>query len=173
MRRFYLPFLTFLFFICESLFVDLLPAQLFGIDRIFVPRFVLIIIMMITIYFDQYNGMFYGIGFGLLYDLIYTDLIGVYMFAFAIIAYFISLIIRFLHTNLVVVLFISMTIVAAVEFFIYGIYLLIGVADMNVNIFGFNRLIPTVILNGVFVILIFYPVRRFLITLRRRLRQQG
>ena len=165
MKRFLLPLLLFLLFVSESIFVDLLPSDSIGAERIFVPRFMMVALIMITTYYHWQHALYYGIGFGLLFDVIYTDIIGIYMFSFALIVYLISIIMKVLHENLFVMFFVSIIGIALLELLVYGIYLLIGEIQMAWSTFLMNRLFPTVVLNGGFLILIFYPFKRLLVYL--------
>lgn len=168
MRRFFLPVILFILFIFESVFVDIIPPESFNIDRFFVPRFVMVVAIFMTIYFDRLQAIYYAIGFGLLFDIIYTDLIGIYMFSIPLVVYLVSLVMKVMHSNLFIVLTFTLLGVSALEFIIYGLYLLIGKVDMYIDVFLYNRLFPTLVLNGVFVILIFYPLRRFLNMLQQQ-----
>lgn len=171
MHKFLLAFFTYLIFISEGTIIQAFqPNHLQGKIEI-VPHFVLIVICFIAIFLTPKLGIIYGICFGLFFDFIYTDLIGVYAFSFAFIAYFASNLSRLFHGNVFIVLFINLLAVTLQEFFVYGIYLLIGYAEIPFDPYLYNRLIPTLILNGCFVLLLFYPLRKQL--LRYELKEQS
>lgn len=162
MRRFFLPFLTTILFVFESIFVDLVqPHGIFSGDKIFVPHFVVILIIFITVYGDKMVGMLYGIIFGLLVDLVYTEIIGVYMFSFPLVAYIVAKVMNVLQSNLFILSSISIIFIVIMEFFVYGVNLLINLTEIELELFFYKRLIPTVLLNGVFIFLFSYPLRRF------------
>lgn len=159
MHKFLLAFFTYLIFITEGTIIQVFqPNHLQGKIEI-VPHFVLVVICFIAIFISPKLAIIYGLGFGLFFDFVYTDLIGIYAFSYAFIAYLVPTLSRFFHGNLLTVLLINLVAVAALEFFIYGLYLLIGIANMAFDPFLYNRLIPTLILNGCFIILIFFPLR--------------
>lgn len=161
MKGFYLPVLLVLLFISESIFTDLFPAQLFSIERIFVPHFLFVVIMFITIFVNQKYGMMYGAIFGLLFDIVYTEIIGVYMFSYALIAYIMAKAIKIVHSNILVSSILSLLGIAILEFFVFGVNILIGnVQSVDLNTFVYNRLFPTLVLNSVFVIIVSYPLKR-------------
>lgn len=162
MRRFFLPFLVIFFFVFESIVTDLLPQEVFGREYIIVPRFLLIVIMFITVYGGKMTGMLYGFIFGLIFDLVYTEIIGVYAFAFPLCAYFVAGASKILQTNIIVVSFISLCAVTLLELFVYGINTLIGVAGMASNDFWSMRLLPVLIFNGLFVIIASYPLKKYI-----------
>ncbi|WLR50008.1 rod shape-determining protein MreD [Bacillus tianshenii] len=162
MSRYILPLIIFFFFIMESVFVDLLGAQVFGAERIFVPRFVLILLIMIGIYYDRQHAVYEGVIFGFLFDVFYTEVLGIHMFMYGVIAYLMGYAKRMLHANLFIVLLLGILSTALLEVFNYSVYTLIGSANMSWEVFTNIRLLPTLLLNSVFTIIAFYPLRRLL-----------
>jgi rod shape-determining protein MreD len=159
-RKFLLPLLFIFIFIVESLFVQALPAEIFNSDRILVPRFLIIVIIFMTLYGDRNHGLIYGFSFGLLFDVVYTEIIGVYLFLFPLIAYLASKIMRILQTNIVVVSIISILGVALLELGVYELNFLVNKTDMEFALFSELRLFPTLILNLAFIIVFAYPFKR-------------
>lgn len=163
MKGFYLPVILVILFISESIFTDLFPSELFSIERIFVPHFLFCVIIFISIYVNQKYGMIYGAIFGLLFDIVYTEIIGVYMFSYALLAYLVAKAIKVVHSNILVSSILTLLAIAVLEFFVYGVNILIGNAQsVNLQVFLYNRLFPTLVLNSVFVILLSYPLKRSL-----------
>lgn len=162
MRKFLLPFFLFIAFIFESIFVELIPTETFGIDRIFVPRFIIILIMLIAFFYDRNKAVLFGIIFGMLFDIVYTDMLGIYMFSFPFVAYLISHSMKVLHSNIFVILIVSLMGLGMLETLVYGLYQLVDVVNLDWYEFLYNRLLPTLVLNGVFLIVVYYPMRRFL-----------
>ncbi|MFZ3588324.1 rod shape-determining protein MreD [Bacillus sp. DJP31] len=160
MRKWLLPFLAIICFIFESVFVQILPSEFFGVERIMVPRFVMVMIVIITMFTRVSTGMTYGFVLGLLYDLMYTNLIGVYTFSFTLLAYIVASIMRVLHINTLTVTIVSLFTISILDFFVYGIQLLIKATSIPVEYFLTIRLLPTLILNLAFVILFFIPLRK-------------
>jgi rod shape-determining protein MreD len=144
----------------ESVFVLVLPSEVFEMERMMIPRFVMVIIVLITMFTSVSTGMTYGFVIGLLYDLLYTDLIGVYMFAYTYLAYGVAIIMRILHINLLTVILICLLSIGLLEFFVYGIMLLIKTTIIPIEDFLTIRLLPTFVLNLAFVILLFVPLRK-------------
>ncbi|WP_456278118.1 rod shape-determining protein MreD [Bacillus sp. AK128] len=160
MRKWLLPTLALLCFIFESVFVQVLPSELFNMERIMIPRFVMVIIVLITMLTSVSKGMIYGFVLGLLYDLMYTDLMGVYMFAYTFLAYGVAMIMKVLHINILTVILISLLSIGILDFFVYGIMILLKITMMPVEEFLMVRLLPTLVLNLAFVILLFVPLRK-------------
>lgn len=169
MRRIVLPLLVFFFFIFEGTVMQVFSPQAFGFETVIVPRFVMVMIVFIAMYFSMSKTLVYAIVVGILYDLIYTDLIGVYLFSMAFSAYVISLCTKVIHTNSIVGLLFSLISVTILDFLVYGIYTLIGIADLPVTVFLSERLFPSLIVNGVFFILMYYPMRRLFEKMKEKL----
>lgn len=160
MRKYLLPLLFIFFFIFESTFVELLPKQLFQSDLILVPRFLIITILFMTIYGGKKQGIIYGFIFGLLFDVVYTEIIGIYLFMFPLVAYIIYNLMRIFQSNIVVSSIISLIGVGLLELGVYELNYLIKVTDMDFSTFIEIRLLPTMILNLIFLVLLAYPIKR-------------
>lgn len=166
-KRFLLVVIVFLAFLFESIFVELIPPERFDIDRVFVPRFMIVLIMLISLFYNRNKAVLYALIFGLLYDVIYTDIIGVYMFSFPLIVYIISLSMKVLHANLLVVFFLVVLGISLLEGLIFGILYIVNIAQMDWNQFLYDRLFPTLVLNGVFLIIVYYPMKNYLLKLEK------
>lgn len=163
MKKLILPLLLTVLFVLESVFVDLLPSTLFNVDRMFIPHFVLIALIFIVVYYNHMLGLVYALIFGLLFDIVYTEIIGVYMFAYPIISYVLTKVVKVLQTNIFIISFLSVVGVAFLEFYVYAVNLIIGFTTINISVFINDRLFSTLVLNSVFVILICYPFKRLLV----------
>jgi rod shape-determining protein MreD len=106
--------------------------------------------------------MLFGFIFGLLHDIVYIEVIGIYLFVYAFLAYLISKAMKVLHKNVFLVLFLTMLTIALLEYYVYGINYLIGTTKMSLYNFTTLRLLPTLALNSIVAILLIYPVKRFL-----------
>lgn len=161
MRKFLLPLLLMLFFIIESIFVELMPPKVFGNEYILVPHFLIIAIILLTVCGPKNFGILYGFFFGLLFDIVYTEIIGIYLCLFPLVAYISYKLMKVLQTNIVLVTFISIVGVALLELGAYEMNVLINRTDMSFVFYSTERLIPTLILNLIFIILTVYPFKKF------------
>jgi rod shape-determining protein MreD len=82
------------------------------------------------------------------------------MFAFTLLAYIVSLIMKILHINTLTVTVVCLFIITALDFFVYGVQLLIGGTTIGLQDFLQVRLLPTLLLNLAFVILFFVPLKK-------------
>ena len=162
MRKAFLPIIISLCFLFESVFVELLPAELFKSSSIFVPHFLMVTIIFVTVYISQKHGIMYGFIFGILFDIVYTEIIGIYLFMFPLVAYITSWIMRILQTNIILVSFVAILGVGFLELGVYEMNFIIGRTNMSLASFVDIRLVPTLILNFIFIILVSYPLRKYL-----------
>ncbi|MBA2873654.1 rod shape-determining protein MreD [Thermaerobacillus caldiproteolyticus] len=172
MKKLFLPFLATVFFMSESIFIDLWPKDELYQQYVFVPRFLLIFLIFLTVYVTQTHGMVYGLIFGMLYDIVYTEVLGIYMFSFTLIAYMMAKAMKIFHNHLFITCFLSMMAVSVLEFYVYGIQLLIGKTNMSFHDFYSHRLLPTLVLNVIFIILCSYPLKQWLVKIGRREREE-
>ena len=76
MIRYLLPLIALVLFFLEPVFGLFSPLQLDGVYYYIVPRFLLMFLIFVTVYYDAKHAMFYGLFFGLLYDVFFIDIIG-------------------------------------------------------------------------------------------------
>jgi len=158
--RFLLPVLFIFLFIAESTFVEILPEKLFG-NNIIVPHFLIIAILFFTVYGPKKYWLFYAFIFGLLFDIVYTEIIGIYLFLYPLIAYLFTKLMRILQTNLVIVSLVTLLGVMLLELGSYEINFLIHLTNMDFSSYLSERLLPTLILNFIFIVLGAYPFKKY------------
>lgn len=159
MKKVILPLLVTFLFIFESIFISYSPKNFLDSDLIYVPRFLIIALILLSIYVERKYAIVYAFIFGFLYDVVFTEILGVHLFAFPFIVYIVSLIMKVLQSNIVISTFVSLFGVALLEFVIYGIYSIINITSMSVNEFIEWRLIPTLFLNFIFTVIFIYPLK--------------
>ncbi|EMI10580.1 rod shape-determining protein MreD [Anoxybacillus gonensis] len=162
MRRFFLPSLVTVMFLLESIIVQFFPYPLFDV-YLLVPRILLILIVFITIFIGQAEGMTYGFIFGLLYDVAYTELLGAYAFAFALLAYLIAKAMNVFHKNAWTASFFAIVAIACVEWYAYAIQLVISRTTMPVPTFLQSRFLPTLFIHTIVILVIAYPLKQMLL----------
>lgn len=166
MRHLYLPLILFLFVVLEGVALDLLPVALLNTKTLIVPHWVFVILIFITIFYDKedtHYSIIYGIIFGLLIDVVYTGILGVYMFSYGFVIYIIHELKRLVHANFYAATIIGILGISLTDLFIHSIYKMIGFADIMWEEYLFLRLLPTVLANLIFLIII-YPIikKRFI-----------
>lgn len=158
MKKFLLPLLFLILFLMESLFAQYLPGEIFG--RTCVPHFLFIGLLFLTIYVGKKQGIIYGFIFGILFDIVNTEILGIYMFLFPFVAYLVSKFMNVMQANIITVFLSSLIGIALLEVGVYEMNVLIHVTDMDYMTFFKMRFYPTLIFNAVFIILAGYPLKR-------------
>jgi len=162
-KKLYIPLLAVLIFISESIFVTTFSGEFFSSDKMFIPRFLMILLVFMSVYCNSRVALYYSVVIGLVFDVVYTEILGVYLFVFPLITYTISKIMKVLQNNIFVVSFMSLIAVAFLETIIYGMNSLLGFAVLTFQQFLIDRLVPTLILNTVVVVIAAYPLRKFML----------
>ncbi|MFD2628682.1 rod shape-determining protein MreD [Oceanobacillus kapialis] len=160
MKRLYLPLILFLFLVFEGVALDLLPASLLTGDLMIVPHWILILLVLMTVFYDKettYYSFMYALIFGLLIDVVYTGILGVYMFSYAFAIYVIHMLNKMLHGNIHVSILLGTVALGLSDIAIHVIYMVAGINDMAWADYLMARLLPTVISNLVFLIVL-YPI---------------
>ncbi|MBM7701367.1 rod shape-determining protein MreD [Metabacillus iocasae] len=158
-NRFFLPFLVSAVFIGESMFVNFIAGEPSLREWVLSPRFVVIILIFMTVYFNVKQGMVYGLIFGMLYDVAFTDILGVYMLGIPAVCYLASKMMKIFQNNALIVSLLALFAVTIIEFYIYGINVLIHVTDMTFDRFLQQRFYATMILNALFCFVFSYPLK--------------
>ncbi|MDV2581122.1 rod shape-determining protein MreD [Alkalibacillus haloalkaliphilus] len=160
MKVFLLPLFMFIFFVTQSVAAELIPQSFWLGSLYYIPHWTLIFAILIITFYDRehsYVGLLNGLAFAFLTDLVYTNLLGVYFLAYGLALYMVHVLKRYLHKNFLVVLVFSILGLAAAEVLIYSLYFIIGQVDLSFNAYIFNRLIPTLLINILFLLII-YPI---------------
>jgi rod shape-determining protein MreD len=167
MKRYFLPFLFVVLFVSEGLFAVMFPASLVRENTIVVPYFLFIGILFMSAYYDQMQAFYYGLVFGFLFDLVYTEVLGVYVFIFPIFAFLFARAMKVLHSTILIVSLLSLIAINIVEYYVYGFTLLIGKTEMAATPFLLNRLFPSLVLNLLFLVLFSIPLRNYFEALKK------
>ncbi len=167
MIRLVLPLFVFLLFVFEGTIFQIFAPERFGVTLSYIPRFTVVAIVFIAIFFGRTQGVFYGIIFGLLYDVVYTEMLGVYMFITGLIGYVFALSYKPFQRSFFLSVITTAVAVCVLEYFLYGLFLLLGLTSLTPESFAWNRLFPTVALNLLFATIIMLPIRKFSMYLQR------
>ncbi|MGB2991760.1 MAG: rod shape-determining protein MreD [Paenisporosarcina sp.] len=154
MKRFIVPAIAVVLFYLEPVFGLFSPLDINGEYRYLIPRFLIMYLIFISIYYSRNRAMAYALLFGLLYDVFFIDIIGLYSFLYPLICLLASYIVKFIHQNLLVTTIVSLVLVAGLEFALYQFFSLIGLTDISLQAFVSDRLIPTMIANSIFLVVL-------------------
>lgn len=154
MIRYLLPALALALFFLEPVFGLFSPLQLDGVYYYIVPRFLLMYLIFVTVYYDAKRAMIYGLFFGLLYDVFFIDIIGLYSFLYPLMCLIASYIVKSVQRNLVVATLLTLVLTALFEFMLYLFFSAISLATLPAEAFFISRLLPTMIANSLFLVML-------------------
>lgn len=166
MKKGLLPFLMIALFYSDSLFMVFFPETAFEGAYVPAPRFFLIGLLVMGIFFNRNSAIKYGFFFGFLFDMFYTGLLGAYTFFLPLIVYINAKLAQWLHNTLPVLMVIVLFGLAVLEMIIYGLNVLVQRTEISFEQFVYMRLLPTLILNGLFYILLAIPLRKAFLKLK-------
>lgn len=154
MIRFILPLIALVLFFLEPVFGLFSPLQLDGDYYYIVPRFLLMFLIFVTVFYNTKHAMAYGLIFGLLYDVFFIDIIGLYSFLYPILCLIAGYIVKSVHRNLLVATGLTLSLTALFEFILYLFFSLISEISMPLEVFLTSRLVPTMIANSLFLVML-------------------
>ncbi|MFC7684533.1 rod shape-determining protein MreD [Ureibacillus sp. GCM10028918] len=154
MIRFLVPFVAVVLFLLEPEFALFSPISWGEQTLVLVPRFVILYLIFISIYYSKKRACLYGLIFGLLYDVFYIDIIGLYSFLYPLLCFVAGSTVKFIHQHLSVTTILSVVLVALMEVFLYYFFNFIQFTTIPVSDFLSNRLLPTIIANLLFLIML-------------------
>lgn len=158
MKKLYLPLILFVFLVFEGLAINLLPTEIALSENLFIAHWVLALLVYIAVYYDSrttYYSIIYAFIFGLLVDIIYTGVLGVYMFSYGLVIYIIHNLQKLLQRNFFVLILLGIFSFLMADSFIYLIYYVVGITEMVWQDYLVRRLLPTIVANLVFFIILF------------------
>lgn len=160
MKRLLIPLILFSLLVFEGVAIDFLPGKFIGTEIMIVPHWVLIFLILVSVFYDQESTIYaivYGVIFGLFIDVVYTSVLGVYMFIYPLGIYITHLLKRVFQRNIYMTMVIAVIVLSIVEIALIFIYSLVGIADSLSWGFLEYRLLPTIIAN-IIILLVLYPL---------------
>ncbi|OIJ10560.1 rod shape-determining protein MreD [Anaerobacillus alkalilacustris] len=167
MVRFFLPFLIFLLFIIEGTIMQTFSPERFGSEYFIIPRFAFLVVLVLSIFLGRALGTVYGLILGLFQDVVYTHILGIYIFSMGLIAYFLGLSYKLFQKNLFLLIITAVFGTVLLDYLVFGLHTMIGITELAHERFFRERLLPSIIINSVFMIVFAYPLRKFLVFLQK------
>ncbi|TSB46230.1 rod shape-determining protein MreD [Alkalicoccobacillus porphyridii] len=168
MSRYYIAALLLFLLVFEGTIVPNAVTSFLQLDVTMVPRFLIVLIVFTGIYLGRMQSFVHGLIFGFIYDIVYTEFLGIYAFGFAFIGYAFAFSTKRIQDSLLVTIILACVAVIFFEYYQYSILQMLGVTDWSGMKFAERRLLPTVIFNGAFAILALYPVRKLMNHMNRQ-----
>ena len=121
-------------------------------------HFLFIFLVLVTIFFERshtYYVILFSLIFSIMIDILYTGVLGVYLFSYSITLYVVRIFMKVFHSNFYVVLLMMLIGIALTEHIVYFLYKIILVHDMPWNDFIADRFITTLSWNVIMGILFY------------------
>ena len=157
-HTYFIPLVLYVLLILDGFLINAFPGQFVSEEYILVPHLALFGFVLFSYYFPKQPMQLYAILFGLLFDSYYSGILGVYAVAFAVIVYFVKKMQRFLAENVFVLALLFIVAIVMVDSFVFGFYSLMDITQLDFSAFASERLGPTIVLNIVLFIVIYYPL---------------
>lgn len=156
----FVPLILLLSLLLDGVIAALFSSQLYTSTTDTVSRLIVICIVLFSFYVDRNHMILFGILFGFLYDSYYVGILGVYTSLFPIIIYLCDKMKRIFNPNVFVLILILIIQVSLIEFLLYGFYVVMDLAMVDMSSFLANRLGPTLLLNSIYMLVLYYPLKK-------------
>ncbi|GIP31365.1 rod shape-determining protein MreD [Paenibacillus sp. J2TS4] len=168
MGRNKLTLLLLLLFLLEGTVAKWIIPPSWQLQVVVTPHLTLVAIMFIGIYLNKRLGLAYGLGFGLLHDIVYYGpMIGTYCMTMGVIGYLSGYIPFRSQANIMTSLFLVVSGNLLFEWMIYGIYRVTQIRHMDPQWAFMNIMLPTILVNLLFALMIYVPMRKMLDHIRK------
>lgn len=159
MSRFLLTLTLLLLFLLEGTVIQFVSPSAWGLSWLTVPRFALVGTLLISMFLGRREGLYYGLAIGLLHDLLFGQVVGLYMMTMMVASYFAGLIVILFQRGFAMVLVTCSLILFGHEWLLYSVHRLFSTAPVDVRWMLHWQILPTVGLNLLFALLVYAPLK--------------
>ncbi|NLY80553.1 MAG: rod shape-determining protein MreD [Lysinibacillus sp.] len=152
--RILIPFVAIVLFLLEPEFALFSPIDWNRETIYLVPRFLILYLIFIAIYYNRKRAVTYGLFFGLLYDVFYIDIIGLYTVLYPLVCFIAGWSVKYIHQHLSITTILSVVLVALMELVLYYFFFFINFTNMPFTNFLTNRLLPSIIANLLYLLML-------------------
>jgi len=170
MPRFVLTLTVLILFILEGTVVQVIATATWGLSWMTVPRFALVCCVLISMFLGRREGLYYGLAFGFLQDVLYGQVIGIYTVSMMVASYFAGLIVLLFQRGFGMVFVTSALILFGHEWLLYSMFRLFSIAPYDVQWMLSRQILPSVIFNIAFALLMYVPMMRMCDSIQARKR---
>ena len=160
--RVLVPLIAMSLFFMEPMFSLFSPIEWGGRYYTLIPYFFATFLILLTAYDTQKTAYTYAFLFGIIYDMYHIDLIGVYTFIYPFVVLVATFVIERVHREFSVVLVLAIVLIMSIEMLSFGFATAVSFTSMPFRAFAIERLLPTTLANGLFIILFSYSLRFFI-----------
>ncbi|AWE08174.1 rod shape-determining protein MreD [Lysinibacillus sp. 2017] len=152
--RILIPTVAAILFLLESEFAMFSPMEFNGGTYFLIPRFVVLYLIFLAIYYDRKKAMIYGLILGLCFDVFYINIIGLYTFLYPAVCFIAGWCMKRIHPHLLFSTVLAILLISFLEFAIYEFFYMIQFTTMALKPFLLYRLMPTILANLLFLVML-------------------
>lgn len=156
----FVPLILLVAMLLDGVVATIFSSQLYTATTDTVSRLVLVCVVLLSFYVDRNHMILFGIIFGLLYDSYYVGILGLYTSLFPIVIYLCDKMKKIFNPNILVLILVFIIQLSLAEFLLFGFYTVIDMSMIDMATFLANRLGPTLLLNGIYLLLLYFPLKK-------------
>jgi len=155
--------LIFIVFILEGTLIHwLIPTDWYNGLQV-APHFVLVLVLFVSMNRNRHLGLFFGLMFGLMHDIVYASpMIGPHSFSMGLAAYSAGVIAKRLKVTMISSLFMISFFIVIYDVANFSLYSMFRVIDIPFGTTFTDFIMPTLLFNLLFAVIIYVPARRWL-----------
>ncbi|WP_438444324.1 rod shape-determining protein MreD [Gorillibacterium sp. sgz5001074] len=164
MRHWMLTFLLLILFVLEGTVLKWIIPSVWQGNVAVSTHFTLIVVLFFGLFVNRHQALAYGLGFGMLHDVVYygPTMIGTYSFAMGVVGYLSGLISLRTRSGMLYSMFVITLGNFMFEAIIYGLYRLFQITRDTPQWMFFHIMLPSVLINLLFALLVYVPLRKWL-----------
>ncbi len=174
MKRLLLPFMLLIVLAVQGVAIEI-AMSFSSMQHVYIiAHWVFVLLICIAMFFDTDHSYFavgYGVLFGLLADVVYTDMLGIYMLGYGIALFIVQGIRKAFHANVYTTMLMLILGIIVADTFIHLIYTMVGIVDIPLWDYIWTRLLPTILANTIFLLLVYPFVHKRLSHLKDALKE--
>ncbi|WP_342389205.1 rod shape-determining protein MreD [Salinicoccus bachuensis] len=155
MRAIIIFLFSFLLMYVDFLFAEFSPMALGGVEVYFVPRALLMFILLVSVYASPQMSVLIGVIFGAMLDLYIGSIYGIHTFGMVAFVLFMHTAFRVFHKDFVAMAFVVLFLTLFYDVYIFFIYRLLDMVDLPAFDYLALRAAPSLLLNALIFILVF------------------
>ncbi len=152
--RILIPTVAAILFLLESEFAMFSPMEFNGGTYFLIPRFVVLYLIFLAIYYNRKKAMIYGLILGLCFDVFYINIIGLYTFLYPAVCFIAGWCMKRIHPHLLFSTILAILLISFLEIAIYEFFYMIQFTKMALMPFLLYRLMPTILANLLFLVML-------------------
>ena len=154
LARILIPAVAVILFLLESEFAMFSPMNWNGGTYFLIPRFVILYLIFLAIYYNRKKAMIYGLILGLCFDVFYINIIGLYTFLYPVVCFIAGWCMKRIHPHLLFSTILAIILMSIIEVTIYEFFYMLQFTTMALKTFLLYRLLPTILANLLYLVML-------------------